>query len=374
MLAATVGCTNPDDSQPNAIFVTTTTKALPDDVQQASTTTPDGPVLRGVCPETLVVQMAGPLDLWAMPWTTMLAIDGIGSGTGYIAQMVHPSTREPTGIRIELRQVLPPEQTVADLLRTDPSIHIGVLPSDVAVARRSQSPVVFLAAPWLHDDRILYWNAAFNPEARSLADLTTDPDVTLLGSTDDPVVAYLTGTNLVTRSQVTASAAVVQFGNFLADPAGWLSANATTRWQFLAETGWSPYPHAVVAAPASLAANSRCFEALVPLLQRAVVEMEKQPERMVANLAEIAARNAISIDQNLTMAKLRAAIDNGLLNRVENETVAEVTPARIEQALRADATSRRVRGLSNASTGKLRQLAKTLIVDFTVNVIETTGE
>lgn len=368
-------CTKSNDRQPNAVFVTTTATTKPpspDDL--TATTRPDGLMMQGVCPDPLVVQLDGPIDFWSLPWTAMMAIDGVGSGGAYSAQMVHPFTRTPTGIRIELRYALPAGKSVTQALQDDPSVHIGVVASDVAVGEHGQNPVTYLAAPWLHDDRIVDWDAGVNPEAQSLADLSVDPKVTLNGSIEDPVIGYLVGTSLITRAQLVNGPSVAQFDNFLADPTGWLANSSARHWQFLAETGWSPYPKAIVATGLSMSINRKCFEALVPLIQRSVVEIEREPERMVANLGQIAARNGISLDQTLTMAKLRAAIDNGLLNRVDNQTVAEVTSARIEQALRADATSRRARGLGSGSVSKLRLQAKAMIVDLTINELDIPPE
>ena len=365
-------CTTSNDGQPNAVFVTTTasprTTAVP---LGATTSVPSGtPVLAGLCPDPLVVQLDGPLDMWALPWTAMLATDGTAIDGSYRAQMVHPIDRSPMGIQLQLRQVTPVGRSVAEVLRDDRSVHLGVVSTDVSIAQRDAAPLNYLAAPWLHDDRIIWWDASAGGEALSIADLGPDPKITIAGTIDDPVIAYLVGTNLIVASQVTTEPAVLQFGQFLTDPLSWLSSNNTRRWQFLTDTGWSPYPHAVVASPSTATFLKPCLEVLVPMLQRAVVEVTREPERMVANLVEIATRSGNSISREATVTNLRAAIGNGLLNKIDNQTVAEVTQARMEQALRADATSRRVRGLSARSTDKLRQQARALITDYTANDLE----
>ncbi len=378
--ALTSSCTKNPDTQPNAVFVTTTvtTKQPVDD---GSTTVPaETPKLSGLCPDPLVVQLDGPFDMWSLPWTAMESIDGTSINGSYSALMVNPIDRTPTGIRLELRQALPAGKTVAQVLRDDRTVHLGSVSTDLGIADRSAAPLAYLTAPWLHDDRIVWWNAtatnaSASNDALSLAELTLDPTVTVTGAITDPAIAYLVGSSLVGRKQLTDQPGTIQFGQFLSDPAGWLSGIGNRRWQFLTETGWSPYPHAVATNPSLVAPLKACFEALVPILQQAVVEISKEPERMVANLVEIATRSGQALSPELIMSNLRAAIDNGLLNNVDGLTVAEVTPARIEQALRADATSRRARGLSAPSVNKVRQEAKAMIADFTTNDLAVqTGE
>ena len=376
----TSSCTTANDTQPNAVFVTTTlTTKQPGDA--SSTTVAAGaPKLSGLCPDPLVVQLDGSFDMWSLPWTAMESIDGTDLNDSYSALMVNPIDRTPTGIHLELRHTLPPDKTVAKVLREDRTVQLGSVSTDQSISERSSAPLAYLAAPWLHDDRIVWWTSSANNtstsnDALSLAELTLDPTVTVTGAISDPTIAYLVGSGLVNRKQLTDQPGTVQFGQFLSDPTSWLSGAGARRWQFLTETGWSPYPHAVVTNPDLLAPLKACFEALVPMMQQAVVEVAKEPERMVANLVQIATRSGLAVSSDLVMSNLRAAIDNGLLNNIDGQTVAAVTPARIEQTLRADATSRRARGLDKVSVSKVRQEAKTLIADFTTNDLSAqTGE
>jgi hypothetical protein len=370
--ALTSSCTTANDTQPNAVFVTTTVTTKQPGGAGSTTVPTETPKLSGLCPDPLVVQLDGPFDMWSLPWTAMESIDGTAINGSYSALMVHPIDRTPTGIRLELRHALPADRTVAQVLRDDRTVHLGTVSTDRGIGDRAVAPLAYLAAPWLHDDRIVWWNttAANAPgsnDVLSLAELTLDPAVTVTGTINDPVIAYLVGSSLVGRKQLTDQPGTIQFGQFLADPTGWLAGTGARRWQFLTETGWSPYPHAAATNPSLVAPLKACFEALVPILQQAVVEVAKEPERMVANLVEIATRSGQALSPELIMSNLRAAIDNGLLNNVDGETVAEVTPARIEQALRADSTSRRARGLTAPSVSKVRQEAKAMIADFTTN-------
>jgi hypothetical protein len=201
----------------------------------------------------------------------------------------------------------------------------------------------------------------------SLADMAPKSSLTFVGSALDPTVAYLVGTGLLMKSQLTAGPGVLQFDRFLDDPTGFLSKASPKRWQFVDETGWSSYPHAVVANPLTFAALRPCLEAFVPIVQHAIAEVTRQPTRMVANLSEIAGRSGLALDPTLTLIKLRAAINAGIIRGVAGEsdfsTIGEITQARMEQALRSEATSRRARGLVAGSTGKIRAEAKAMIND-----------
>ncbi len=371
-------CTGSNDSQPNAVFVTTTISSTTTTIPPGGTTTiPEGsPILRGLCPDPLVVQLDGPIDFWALPWAAMLAIDGTSIGGSYNALMVHPANRSPTGIRLELRQIKPTNESVAEVLRNDRSAHLGVVSTDTSVAERSTAPLTYLTAPWVHDDRIITWDVNVERDAISIADMTPNSSVTFSGSALDPTVAYLLGTGLLLKSQLTPGPGMLQFGRFLDNPNDLLSKASFKRWQFLDETGWSPYPHAVVASPLAFAALRPCLEAFVPIFQQAIAEVTKQPARMIANLSEIAGRSGSPLDPTLAMVKLRAAIDTGIIRGVAGEsdlsTVGEITQARMEQALRAEATSRRTRGLVAGSTSKIRAEAKSMINDLTTNTLSAT--
>ena len=372
--ALAASCTASSDTQPNAVFVTTTVTTKAPNPGVGLTPVPAGTTtLNGICPDPLVVQLDGTLDMWTLPWTSMLAIDGTAIDGSYTAVMVNPIDRNPTGIKLELREVQPPDKSVAQVLRDDRTVHLGTVSTDTAITERETAPLTYLIAPWAHDDRIVWWNASATGDALSLAEKTLDPNVTVTGSMADPAIAYLVGSSLVSRTQLTDQPGVIQFDQFLADPTGWLSGGSGRRWQFLTETGWSPYPHAVATSPSLITPLKACFEALVPIMQQAVVEVAREPERMVANLVEIATRSGRALSPELVRSNLRAAIDNGLLNSLDGQTVAEVTAARIEQALRADATSRRARGLKAPSVNKVRQEAKVVIADFTTNDLSIPG-
>jgi hypothetical protein len=373
LITTNTGCTGITDGQPNAVFVTTTQQTPTTTIPPGGPTTiPEGsPILRGLCPDPLVVQLDGAIDLWALPWTSMLAIDGTTFDAAYTAEMVHPSNRSLTGVRLELRQTRPTDRSVADILRDDRSVHIGVVSTDVAITQRDTSPLTYLAAPWLRDDRIITWDRAASGGAISFAEIDPKANLKINSTINDPIVAYLVGSNLITKSQITTeSGSLLQIERFLDNPEilaaeSVAPENSPRGWQFLDETGWSPYPHAVVTNPSALETLRPCLEAVIPLLQKSVVEIRRQPQRMIANLAEIARIGGAPLDPIVAMSRLRSAVDNHFLNSEVGTTVAEITPARIEQTIRADWIRRRAQGLPTSSLNKLRLQAKAIIDDLT---------
>lgn len=292
--------------------------------------------MQGVCPSPLVVQLDGPLDAWALPLVAITAVDGRRTARGYRAAMLDPRTVTTTGIDIELRRA--PADGAAGVpaaLHADPTIVIGIAGTEVSVDDEKAHPTVTVMVPWEREDTVLAWSARALPDASVIADLT-DTDVRVAGTTDDPRLAYLVRVGLLRSSQLGAkpSEATAHLASLVRG-----EVRADERWQLLDDAGWSPYPHAVVATPATIAGRDACLRALVPLLQHAVVRELREPARLAANLASIAATMGEAADAETVTSRLTAAAEAGIVGNGPSDVVGDPEPARVQQYLVARAAA-----------------------------------
>ena len=339
---------------------------------------PDAASMQGVCPNPVVIQLAGPPDLWAMPYVGALAVDGsVASAGHYSAALLDPRSVTPTGINVELRTsaALAPGQSVSQAMRADASILLGEVGTVEALESAPKDRTVAVLAPWERADTAFVWDGRLQPDAITIADL----DARLDAPADIALARYLLISGLVpkveaaTRTIAAAASPVttVHIVKVLSDPslvatiisgldsgtdaaaasapagatAGGNQATRGTSFELVAETGWEPYEHSLATTRSNAKDRASCLRALVPLLQHAAVRVSREPERLTANLAVIAAKLGVPTDLTAVRATLRAALAIGILSNGPNATLGDLDPARVQQMVRALAISRNLTGV-----------------------------
>ena len=116
-------------------------------------------------------------------------------------------------------------------------------------------------------------------------------------------------------------------------------------YQLVDETGWEPYEHSLATTATNASERSSCLRALVPLLQHATVRVAREPDRLTANLAVIAAKLGVPTDIDGLRATLRTALATGILGNGPNATIGDIDQARVQQMVRALVISRNVTGV-----------------------------
>ena len=338
---------------------------------------PDAASMEGVCPNPVVIQLAGPPDLWALPYVGAMAVDGTVSAPGrYRAALLDPRSVTPTGIAIELRTAaaLPQGQTVSQAMQTDPSILLGEVGTIESLESAGTPPLAVLA-PWERSDAAFVWDDRSQPDAITIADLNARLDAAV----EAPLARYLTNSGLASTGASTAAerpATIVRVERMRADSAlvgaidvgldgaidaaagtpsaGAASEGAAVRvdqaregisYQLVDETGWEPYEHSLATTATNASERSSCLRALVPLLQHATVRVAREPDRLTANLAVIAAKLGVPTDIERVRAMLRTAMATGILGNGPNATIGDLDQARVQQMVRALAISRNVTGV-----------------------------
>ncbi len=331
-LALVSACTETRrDTKPGAVFITTTA---------ATSTTllgqPSKIDLTSVCPNPLVVQLDGGIDYWTLPWTSMMASDGIATPTSYQALMVDPVTREPTGISIQLRPWIPGRsKSTVDMLTKDSSIFLATTGLDGLLKSGNRSRVALVSAPWERDDVGVVWDRNAYPNISSIADFSSINNLKVQIRPNDPSRAYFSNSGLIKGSAFTQDTAPIRFTRMLDEPALLTSDPARASWQLLDEAGWSNYPHAVAVSRTSLTKYDACLRAFIPNLQQSLGVMVADPQRFAGNLSVISALMSQSIDSAVVANKIRDSIQFGIIGNGSNNTIGDVQRARIGQMERA---------------------------------------
>lgn len=365
------GCTSNRATPPTAppiVVATTLAGAVPP-------IRPDASSMQGVCPNPVVIQLAGPPDMWALPYVGAAAVDGTVSAPGrYSAALLDPRSVTPTGIGIELRTAaaLPSGQSVSQAMQSDPSILLGEVGTIDALESVATAPTVAVLAPWERADTAFTWDATTQNDAITIADL----DARLDASADGPLRSYLVNSGLVPEVDATAVTTIdtrpviaVRVVRMLADPAlvamvarsldgsrvasnapqsagaaiGDESAGAVS-YELVDNTGWEPYEHSLATTRANATERASCLRALIPLLQHAAVRVSHEPDRLTANLAVIAGKLGVPTDIAAVRAAVRAAQAIGVLGNGPNATLGDLDQARVQQMVRALTISKNVKG------------------------------
>ena len=333
----------PGAKKPNAIFVTTTlapTTSTTSPLDAESAVTQE---LSTTCPSRIVVQFDRGIDFWALPWIAMTASDGIATGTSYTALMVDPLERLPNGLSIELRAGgLKGQQSVAEILRRDPTVLIGSVNAATVLASGNKDRLRFILAPFERSDRAIAWDPAVIPKDQPTVETFADiPPMRVQATNGDMAIGYFANTGLIKKTDFTSGKAPARFTSLLNEPNLFNQPKGARNWHFLDEAGWTTYPAAVAVTPATLSARKDCLAALSSLLQLSLGVVVGEPERFANNLSSIARRMGTALEPAFVASQIRAAVQFGIIGTGDNTVIADVQPVRIEQTLRAIAKSRK---------------------------------
>jgi hypothetical protein len=261
--------------------------------------------LKDVCPDPVVVQT---------PWVPQ-------AEHGALYQLLGPDYKidaarkrmtgplvtrggKPTGVRIELRAGGPAIgfQSAAQTMYLDPSITLGEVATDDAIAASLRQPVTAVVASFEIAPYMLMWDPSVHPNWHTIADIgQTNTKVLYFKSAT--YMDYLLGSGILRRGQVDGSfdgspATFVASGGTIAQQGfatnePYLFTHLLPNWhrpidfQLIHDTGYPIYPEAVVVRADKKAQLAPCLQRLVPMIQRAQVDYLAHPgpvNKLVVNL------------------------------------------------------------------------------------------
>ncbi|HWH97448.1 MAG TPA: hypothetical protein VNS80_03700 [Pseudolysinimonas sp.] len=232
----------------------------------------------------------------------------------------------------------------------DESILLGAVDTDIAIVDAARYPTVGVFAPLLRDPRIAYWDVRSYPGAstvQTIGDRLT-PDgtapVPFVTTPGDPFSDYAVGARMLAAEQiftdvtpsiqglVDAGGIPAQTGDLLTDP--YLFAQLTGSpesfgSQLIDDAGYqrdrvlSARPQAVVRYP-------ECLAALVPVLQRALVDYLDDPESTTALIVDLSARlGDNSYDAALAAAAFDLLLDEDFVGNGRDDTIGDIELGRV---------------------------------------------
>ncbi len=335
-LAAT-GCTSGDDDANPAPTLSRGTGSID---------------LSADCPDTVVIQSA-----W-IPEAEHGALYHL-VGEGYQIDEGHKKVVGPlvaggkdTGVQIEIRAGGPATgfQNAGTQMYADPSITLGQVATDDAIALSAKQPVLGVVTPFDIAPYMIMWDPKEHPEFHSIVDIG-QTDTTVLYFKGATYMDFLTGTGILRKSQVDGSydgsparyvstkGKVAQQGFATNEPL--LYEKLLPQWkrpvqfQLIHDTGYPIYPETIVIRSGDKEKLSPCLRKLVPILQRSQVEYvqdAKSTNDLIVKLVDAykvgftysADQAQFSVDQQLKL---------GMVGNGDDKTLGDFDPSRIQRVI-----------------------------------------
>jgi hypothetical protein len=261
--------------------------------------------LTGICPETVVIQSDWYPDAVHGALYQLLDPDRYVVDTDdeiVTARLV--AGGHDMGVNLQIRSGGPAIDfdDVPARLHLDPDILLGVVVTDEAIRASGRYPTVGVVNLLERDPLMIMWDPATYDVDR-LADLPPGTVVSVFGPA--PYLDHLVAEGVLDAAQVApdhsgtpdrwvaADGAIAQQGFATTDP--YLYEHEVSDWgrpvrfQLLHDLGWEVYAATLAVTPASLDTHAACLEALVPLVQQAIVDYISGPEptnRLIARLVD----------------------------------------------------------------------------------------
>ncbi len=261
--------------------------------------------LKGVCPDTVVVQSN---------WLPEAEHGDVYQllGPGYRIDAAHKRITGPlvaggkdTGVQIEIRAGGPAVgfQPTEAIMYQDPKITLGMAQSDELVQYSKTQPLIGVVAPLDLDPQIIMWDPASHPDWHTIADIGQTNAKVLYFSGTGTYMEYLIGSGILRRKQVDGSydgspATFVASGGKIAVQAyatqepyqyehevkAW---NKPVAFQLVTDTGYPNYANALAVRADRKAALAQCLQRLVPIIQQSEVDFMSNPANAIDIIVKV---------------------------------------------------------------------------------------
>jgi hypothetical protein len=201
-----------------------------------------------------------------------------------------------TGVQLEIRTGGPSIgfEPVSSQMYKDTSITLGQVSTDEAIRFSAKQATQAVVAPMEISPFMIMWDPATYPQFTKIADIGKT-DTKVLYFEGDTYMEFLTGTNVLKKSQVdgsydgkpgnfvAAGGKVAQAGFATSEP--YIYENEVRQWgkpvryALVNEAGYPFYPQALSIRAADKQKLAPCLEKLVPIVQRAQVDYLANPDK-----------------------------------------------------------------------------------------------
>lgn len=307
--------------------------------------------LKGICPDTVVVQK----NWWPQAeygflfrlLGTELKVDKDKKTVS--APLVAGGA--DTGVRLELRSGGPANNftPASKLLYTDDTITIAGSDIDQAAEFSKDSPVQGIFAGVEKSPLVLMWDPATYPAFKTAADIGRS-DARVLTFQGATYVEYLTGSNILRAAQVEGSYDGTP-GRFVAEKGKVVQQGYLTNevyafeqeipqwkkkvgWTLVNDSGYPNYPEALTVRPDRKAQLAPCLKKLVPMLQRATIEYADDPQPTNELLSRLTQDfGAYPYSTARAAYAVKAMRENGILGNGSNATLGDFDRERVQRII-----------------------------------------
>lgn len=311
----------------------------------------DARSLKGVCPDTIVVQ-----DNWTPQAENGSTFQLLGDAKPDKAKkkvrgkLVDDGV--DTGVQLEIRagglanNFTPP----TSVLYTDKSVMLGAVDLDGGAQSSSKQQTLSVFSPLDLSPLVILWDKNKHQDWNTIQDVGQSGAKVLYfsGST---YMDYLTGSGILRKSQLDASyggnpqdflagntkGAIAQQGfltnevynypkSILKKPVG---------YQLVADTGYPNYPSTLAIRADRKGEFAGCLKKLVPALQRSTVAYMKDPSKtnsLIVSLVKTYGLTTYSVDQAAYAVK--AMKDNNIIGNGGNKAVGDFDDARVQKLIK----------------------------------------
>jgi hypothetical protein len=214
------------------------------------------------------------------------------------------SQGKDTGVRLEVRTGGPSIgfEPVSSQMYKDPDITLGQVSTDEAIRFSAKQATLAVMAPMEISPFMIMWDPQTYPQFNTIADIGKT-DTKVLYFEGDTYMAYLTGTNVLKKSQVdgsydgkpgnfvAADGKVAQAGFATSEP--YIYEHEVRQWAkpvkyaLVNEAGYPFYPQALSIRAADKDKLAPCLKKLVPIIQRAQVDYLANPDKTNAFVVDL---------------------------------------------------------------------------------------
>ena len=265
---------------------------------------------------------------------------------------------EDTGIDIEVRTGGPAigDQPVSTQLYTEPGIHLGFVSTDEAVAFADDAPTVAVVAPLEKNPQIIMWDPVTYPEVETIADLgEAGVTVNVFGGGTFADVLAAQGT--LNPGQIDPSydgsparfvaegGAIAQQGFASAEPYNYEFVfedwGKPVAFELIHDAGFQVYSQALAVRADAVETLGSCLEALVPIIQQAVVDYAGSPDRVNAMIIDAVDQydSFWVYDAGVAEYSIATQVELGLVGNGPDETLGNLDPGRVQAVIDAMASA-----------------------------------
>jgi hypothetical protein len=307
--------------------------------------------LKGVCPDTVVVQQNWVPQAEYGFLFHLLGKDLKVDKDKKIVSGPLVSGGADTGVRLELRSGGPANNftPASKLIYTDDTVTLAGSDIDQAAEFSKDSPVQGVFVGMDLSPLVLMWDPATYPNFKTIVDVgqSNAKVLTFQGST---YVEYLTGSGILKKSQVEPSydgsptrfiaekGKVVQQGYLTNEVYGYEQEipqwKKKVAWTLVNDAGYPNYAEALTIRPDRKEKLAPCLKKLVPMLQKGAIDYANDPvatNELLSKLVTDFGGFPYSTARAAYAAK--AMRDNGIIGNGPNKTIGDFEQARVQRII-----------------------------------------